>query len=133
MRPTIAIRCTIKSIIDFHCSRLEHPSQGGDIIASRTAAGKKGNRWVVVATFLTPPLNFDQSDHTRPPLRHYGSIFISCFGYDAAISGEMIRRHHRHGKTYSLLGGGGDIPHSPTQFLPNQSHRTIAKTSWIDL
>ena len=54
---------------------------------------------MVVATFLTPPLNFDQYDHTRPPLRYYGSIFIACFGYDAAISGEMICRHHRHGKT----------------------------------
>jgi hypothetical protein len=54
----------------------------------------KGNRWVVVATFLTPALNFDQSDHTRPTLRHHGSIFIACFGYDAAISGEMSRRRH---------------------------------------
>ena len=35
MRLTNAIHCTVKSILDFHRSRLEHPSQGGDhIIAS---------------------------------------------------------------------------------------------------
>jgi len=74
MRPTNAICCTVKPILDFHSSRLEHPSQGGDIIAS-----------------LLPLENKVKS-----------------------------------------LGGGGDIPHSPTRFLPNQSHRTIANTSWID-
>ena len=43
-------------------------------------------------TFLTPPLNFDQSDHTQPSLRHHGSISIAWLGYDAANSGEMSRR-----------------------------------------
>ena len=32
------------------------------------------------------------------------------------------------------VGGGGDIPPSPTQFRAIQSHRTISsKTSWINL
>ena len=34
MRLTSAICCTVKSFINFHCFRLEHPSQGGNIIAS---------------------------------------------------------------------------------------------------
>jgi hypothetical protein len=57
-------------------------------------------RWVVAVTFLTPPLKFEQSDHTQPSPRHIGSIYMSYFGYDAAISDEMIRRHHRHGKHF---------------------------------
>jgi hypothetical protein len=54
---TNAIRYTVKSIIDLYCSRLEHPSLGGDIIASLRC------RWKIKET----------------------------------------------------AGGGGDIPHSPTQ------------------
>ena len=48
MRPTIANRCTIKSIIDFHRSRLEHPSQGGDIIAKIIASLRC--RWKIKKT-----------------------------------------------------------------------------------
>ena len=126
MRPTIANRCTIKSIIDFHRSRLEHPSQGGDIIASLRC------RWKIKETagwwWRHPhsPTQFRPIRSNPTNAKTSWIDFIACFGYDAAISGEMIRRHHHHGKTYSLLGGGGDIPHSPTRFLPNQSHRTIA-------
>jgi hypothetical protein len=85
MRPTSAIFCctTVKSITDLHCSRLEHPSQGGDNSDTALPLENKGNRWVVVATFLTPPLNFDQSDHTQRSLRHHGLIFVDQFGYDA--------------------------------------------------
>jgi hypothetical protein len=54
---------------------------------------EKKETWVVAATFLTPPHNFDQSDHTGPSLRHHGSIFMDRFGYDAAYSSEMSRRH----------------------------------------
>jgi hypothetical protein len=94
---------------------------------------RHGNMVAATATFLTPPLKFDQADHTQPSLRHHGSILVACFGYDAAISGKMIRRPHRHGKTFSSLGGGGNIPHSPTQIRPSRSYPTISKTSWIDL
>jgi hypothetical protein len=44
----------------------------------------------------------------------------------------MICRHHRHGKTYSLLGGGGDIPHPQLDFSKSVTPNPIAKTSWID-
>jgi len=68
MRPTNAICCTVKPILDFHSSRLEHPSQGGDIIAS-----------------LLPLENKVKS-----------------------------------------LGGGGDIPHSPTRFLSLIRHGSFS-------
>ena len=84
-------------------------------------------------TFLTPPLDFDQSGHTQPTLRHHGSIYVDRFGYDAANRGEMNHRRRRHGKTFSPLGGGDDILHSPTRFQPIRSHPAIAKTSWIDV
>jgi hypothetical protein len=46
----------------------------------------------------------------------YTSLIL---GNDAAISGEIICRHHRHRKTFSSLDGGGDIPQSPTPFFTN--------------
>ena len=46
---------------------------------------------MVEATFHTPPLNFDLTDHTRPLLRHHGSISVARSGQDAANSGEMSR------------------------------------------
>jgi len=68
--------------------------------------------WVVVATFLTPPLDFYQINHTEPSLRHHGSIFIACFGYDAAISGEMSRRCHTELHGYDVWRGiGGALIH----------------------
>jgi hypothetical protein len=51
----------------------------------------KGNCWVVAGTFLTPQLNIDQSDHTRPSLKHHGLTFVDRFGYDAANNGKMSR------------------------------------------
>jgi hypothetical protein len=51
------------------------------------------HHWAVEMTFLTPPLDFDQSGHTQPSPRHHGSIYVDRFGYDAASSGEM--NHHR--------------------------------------
>ena len=47
---------------------------------------------MVAATFLIPPLDFDQTDHTGPSLRHHGSIFIVRFRHAAANSSEMSRR-----------------------------------------
>ena len=87
-----AIPSNMEYFIDFHCSRLEHPSQGGDIIASLLRRWKiKWNRWVA-ATFLAPPLDFYQINHTGPSLIHHGSIFVACFGQDAANGSEMSRR-----------------------------------------
>jgi hypothetical protein len=60
--------------------------------------------WVVAATFLTPPLKFDHSDHTRPSLSHHGSIIVACFGQDAANGGEMSRRLCRSsGKNFIFI------------------------------
>ena len=53
---------------------------------------KHFHHWAVEMTFLTPPLDFDQSGHTQPSPRHHGSIYVDRFGYDAANSGEMSRR-----------------------------------------
>ena len=102
-------------------------------IRCSAASEKHFHHWAVEMTFLTPPLDFDQSGHTQPTLRHHGSIYVDRFGYDAANRGEMNHRRRRHGKTFSPLGGGDDILHSPTRFRPIRSHPTIAKTSWIDL
>jgi hypothetical protein len=59
------------------------------------AMEKHFHHWAVEVTFLTPPLNFDQSDHTRPSLRHHWSIYVDQFGYDATNSGEIIHRRRR--------------------------------------
>ena len=60
--------------------------------AATTATENHIHCWVVAATFLTPPLDFYQINHTEPSLRHHGSISIAWLGYDAANSGEMSRR-----------------------------------------
>jgi hypothetical protein len=98
MRPNTAICSYIQSFIDFHPSRLDHPSQGGNIYTLLCRLGKT-HHWAVEMTFLTPPLNFDQSDHTQPSPRHHGSIHLDRFGYDAN-SGEISHRRRRHGKTF---------------------------------
>ena len=130
MRPTIAICCTIKSIIDFHRSRLEHPSQGGN--NSVTAAGK----------YRKPPGGGGDIPHSptqfRPIRSHPTTAKILWIDFHRLLW--VRRRYQRRNdlsppppwKNYSLLGGGGDIPHSPTHFRPIRSHLTTTKTSWIN-
>jgi hypothetical protein len=86
------------------------------IIRCSAASGKTftTGRWTVEMTFLPPPLDFDQSGHTQPSLRHHGSIYVDRFGYDATNSGEMSHRRHQAGSSdivYSSLAmfGGGSI------------------------
>jgi hypothetical protein len=57
-------------------------------------------------TFLTPPLDFDQSGHTQPSLRHNGSIYFDRFGYDAANRGEMSHRRRRRCWRAGIFGTG---------------------------
>jgi hypothetical protein len=71
---------------------------------------KHFHHWAVEMTFLTPPLNFDQSGHTQPSPRHHGSIYVDRFGYDAASSGEM---NHLVADTYL------DLSLRATTFEPN--------------
>jgi len=83
MRLNNAIPSNMEYFIDFHRSRLEHPSQGGNFLASLLRHhGKQLDSWVVAATFLIliPPLDFDQFNHTRSSLRHHGSIYEVRFG-----------------------------------------------------
>ncbi len=76
------------------------------------ASEKHFHHWAVEMTFLTPPLDFDQSGHTQPSPRHHGSIYVDRFGYDAASSGEMNHRRRRRGSWTSsfllwrCIGGG---------------------------
>ena len=68
-----AIPSNMEYFIDFHRSRLEHPSQGGNFLASLLRHhGEQLDSWVVAATFLIliPPLDFDQFNHTRSSLGH---------------------------------------------------------------
>jgi hypothetical protein len=64
-------------------------------IRCSAASEKHFHHWAVEMTFLTPPLDFDQSGHTQPSPRHHGSIYVDRFGYDAASSGEMNHRRRR--------------------------------------
>jgi len=38
------------------------------------------------------PIDYYQINHTGPSLIRHGSIFVACFGQDAANGGEMSRR-----------------------------------------
>ena len=65
--------------------------------AATTATENHIHCWVVAATFLTPPLDFYQINHTEPLLRHHGLIYDIRFWPDAANSSEMSRcRHTEH-------------------------------------
>ena len=79
----------------------------------------------MAATFLTPPLNFDQSDHTRPSLRHHWSIYVDRFGYGAANSGEISHRRRRSSLAASSVMGNSTYfptPASARMLLPSGPH-----------
>jgi len=67
----------------------------------------------------SPPTQFDQSDHTRPSLRHHWSIYVDQFGYDAANSGEIIYRRRR-----SSLRASSAMKIRPILLIPLQNAST---------
>jgi hypothetical protein len=89
-----AIPSNMEYFINFHCSRLEHPSQGGNFFALLLRHhGKQLDSWVVATTFLIliPPIDFGQFNHTRSSLRHHRSIYEVQFGPNATNICEMSR------------------------------------------
>ena len=73
---TYCVCVVVVYFIDFHCSRLKYPSQGGNIIASPLLPWKVVSQLGGGGDIPTLPLNFDQFNITGPSLGHHGSIYI---------------------------------------------------------